>query len=40
MAAARSGVLLPHKATSVTPKPRTGLLMFGDEILASSPAGP
>jgi hypothetical protein len=32
MAAARSGTLLPHKATSITPKPRTGLLMLGDAI--------
>ena len=26
--AARGGTLLPHKATSITPKPRAGLLMF------------
>lgn len=30
MAAARAGILLPHKATSVAPKPRAGLLMLGD----------
>lgn len=30
MAAARAGTLLPHKATSISPKPRTGLLMLDD----------
>ncbi len=28
--AARGGTLLPHKATSITPKPRAGLLMLDD----------
>jgi hypothetical protein len=32
MAAARAGLLLPRKATSVAPKPRTGLLMLGDAV--------
>jgi hypothetical protein len=32
MAAARAGLLLPRKATSVAPKPRTGLLMLGDAL--------
>jgi len=30
MTAARGGTLLPHKATSITPKPRAGLLMLDD----------
>lgn len=30
MTAARSGTTLPHKATSIAPKPRTGLLMLDD----------
>ena len=32
MAAALAGIVLPHKATSIAPKPRAGLLMLGDEI--------
>jgi hypothetical protein len=32
MSAARGGLLLPHKATSIAPKPRAGLLMLGDGI--------
>jgi len=35
MAAARSGTLLPHKATSIAPKPRAGLLMLGDGLVGS-----
>ena len=35
MAAARAGNLLPHKATSIAPKPRAGLLMLGDDLLTS-----
>ena len=31
LAAGRTGTVLPHKATSITPKPRAGLLMLGDE---------
>ena len=38
MTAARAGTLLPHKATSIAPKPRAGLLMLGDGIATARPA--
>ena len=38
MTAARAGILLPHKATSIAPKPRAGLLMLGDGIEPRPPA--
>ncbi len=38
MTAARAGTLLPHKATSIAPKPRAGLLMLGDGIVPGPPA--